>query len=246
MTTFILIHGSWHTGESWHKVQQILEENGAQVYAPTLTGMESRKNPGGSDVGVSTHIQDIVGLIEEKNLRDVVLVGHSYSGFVIGGVADRMPERVKQLIYLDAFNPEDGESLFDILGAESEAGMRAGLVDAQGRTLAEGAEEVWLLPPGSARGYLGEDADEETVSWLEERLVYKPVLTFAEKLHFQDQAAVRAIPSAHIECAKFPFLAWLGEKARGLGWDTYQIDTGHDAMLTKPEELAKLFLAIVQ
>ena len=83
---FILVHGSWHTGEAWYKVEKILTERGAVVYAPTLSGMESMENPGGPDVGLTPHIDDIVRLIEQNDLRDVILVGHSYSGLVITGV----------------------------------------------------------------------------------------------------------------------------------------------------------------
>ncbi|MCA9934317.1 MAG: alpha/beta hydrolase [Ardenticatenaceae bacterium] len=242
MTTYILIHGSWHTGEAWYKVEKILADNGAAVYAPTLSGMESIENPGGPEVGLNTHIQDIVRLIEDHDLTDVVLVGHSYSGFVITGAADLLPGRIKKLVYLDAFIPENNQSLFDIMGPASEAGMRAGLVNAQGQSKSDGADEVWLLPPGDAAGYLGKDADPEMVAWLQARLVYKPVATFAEKVQIHDMTAVRAIPSVHIQCTQFPYLAWLADKARGLGWPVYDIETGHDAMLTEPEAVAEILL----
>lgn len=239
---FILIHGSWHTGEAWSRVTPILEEQGATVYTPTLSGMESRQNPGGPDVGLNTHIQDIVQLIEAENLQDVTLVGHSYSGFVISGVADKMPGRISRLIYLDAFIPENDESLFDILGPESETGMKETLVNAAGQSKADGATEVWLLPPGNAAGYLGKEAPPEDVAWLQERLVYKPVLTFAEKLHMTNPDTVRTIPSVFIRCTQFAFLAAYEEKARKLGWPIYHINTGHDAMITKPQEVAETLL----
>ncbi|MFQ5435273.1 MAG: alpha/beta fold hydrolase, partial [Anaerolineae bacterium] len=109
---FILVHGSWHTGDAWHKVEKILIAHGAEVYAPTLSGMASMENSGGPHVGLTTHIDDIVRLIEKEDLSHVILVGHSYSGLVITGVADRLPERVSQLVYLDAFIPENNQSLF--------------------------------------------------------------------------------------------------------------------------------------
>lgn len=244
MTTFVLIHGSWHTGEAWHRVENLLNEAGATVYTPTLTGMESIEKPGGPEVGLSTHTQDIVLLLQDKDLSDVVLVGHSYSGFITSGVADRLPDRVSALVYLDAFIPDDGQSLFDIMGPESETAMREGLVDGLGRTKDEGAEEVWLLPPGEASFYLGDEADPADVAWLAERLVYKPVNTFAEKIQIEDVEAVRAKPSLHIECTGFPYLSWVADKARGLGWPVVQIESGHDAMVTHPAEVAEALLGV--
>ena len=244
MTTYILIHGSWHTGEVWHKVEKILTGNGATVYTPTLSGMESIENPGGPDVGLNTHIQDIVRLIEAGDLSNVTLVGHSYSGLVATSVADLLPGRVGKLVYLDAFIPDNNQSLFDIMGPESEVGMRDGLVNAQGQSKADGANEVWLLPPGDAAFYLGKDADPDTVTWLQERLVYKPVKTFAEKVQLCDIDAVRAIPSVHIQCTKFPYLSWVADKARDLGWSVHEIDSGHDAMVTAPEAVAEILLQV--
>ncbi|MFZ1399004.1 MAG: hypothetical protein WAS33_19015, partial [Candidatus Promineifilaceae bacterium] len=145
-----------------------------------------------------------------------------------------------QLIYLDAFIPENNQSLFDIMGPESEANMRAGLVNAQGQSRADGADTVWLLPPGDAAFYLGNSADPADVAWLQTRLVYKPIETFAEKVQLRDQVAVRAIPSRHIACTQFPYLAWVSEKARGLGWPVSLVDAGHDAMITAPEAVANL------
>ena len=242
--TFILIHGSWHNASTWEKVVPLLQDAGADVHAPSLTGMESKEYPGGPEVNLTTHIDDIVELITRENLSDVILVGHSYGGFVITGVADRLPDRVAAMVYLDAFIPEDGQSLFDITGPESEAGMRASLVDEDGRTLADGAERAWLIPPGDARNYLDADVDPALAEWLQERLVCKPVETFAEKLHIGDVNRVRAIPSFHIECTQFDYLAWVADKARGLDWPVHQIDSSHDAMLTQPAEVVRILLEI--
>lgn len=242
--TAVLVHGSWHTGEAWESVQELLEASGVSVFAPTLSGMESMDRPGGPDVDLETHIDDIVDLITDNALRDVMLVAHSYSGFVVTGVADRVPDRVARLIFIDAFIPEPNQSLFDILGAESEAGMRAGLVDDGGRTKGEGASDVWLLPPADPAFYLGEDATDEQVAWLSERLVYKPVATFTQRLRLTDVAAVRAIPSSFIRCTRFPYMETEAEKARALGWPMFEIHTGHDAMVTEPQAVADLLLEI--
>src|SRR6202142_823809 len=114
MATFVLVHGAWFGGWCWQKVIPLLESAGHEVYAPTLTGLAERASELSPEVGLDTHIQDIVGLLEEKNLHGVILVGHSYAGMVITGVVDQVPERIAHLVYLDTFVPRDGESMASI------------------------------------------------------------------------------------------------------------------------------------
>ena len=114
MAIFVLVHGGWHGGWCWQKVIPYLAAAGHAVYAPTLTGLAERASDLSPDVGSETHIQDVVGLLEEKNLQEVILVGHSYGGMVITGVVDQVPERIAHLVYLDTFVPRDGESMVDV------------------------------------------------------------------------------------------------------------------------------------
>jgi pimeloyl-ACP methyl ester carboxylesterase len=114
MATFVLVHGGWHGGWCWQKVIPFLEAAGHEAYAPTLTGLAERASELSPDVGLDTHIQDIAGLLEEKNLHGVILVGHSYGGMVITGVVDQVPERIAHLVYFDTFVPRDGESMVDV------------------------------------------------------------------------------------------------------------------------------------
>src|ERR1700676_13173 len=114
MATFVLVHGAWHGGWCWQKVIPFLEAAGHEVYAPTLTGLAERASELSPDVGLDTHIQDVVGLLEEKNLNGVILVGHSYGGMVITDVVDQVPEHIAHLIYLDTFVPRDGDSMANI------------------------------------------------------------------------------------------------------------------------------------
>ena len=111
MATFVLAHGAWHGGWCWRKIIPFLEAASHQVYAPSLTGLAERASLLTPDIGLDTHIQDIVGVLEEKNLHDVILVGHSYGAMVITGAVDQVPERIAHLVYLDTFVPRDGESL---------------------------------------------------------------------------------------------------------------------------------------
>jgi len=112
--TFVLVHGAWAGGWEWKKVGNLLLADGHTVYRPTLTGQGERVHLASADVDLNTHIADIVNTILFENLHDVVLMGHSYGGMVITAVADRIPDRIKCLVYVDAFVPEDGESVNDI------------------------------------------------------------------------------------------------------------------------------------
>ena len=115
MATFVLVHSAWHGGWCWQKVIPFLEAVGHEVYASTLTGMAELAAELSPDVGLETNIQDIVGLLEEKNLHDVILGGHSYGEMVITGVVDAVPERIAHLVYLDTFVPRDGEAMAGVL-----------------------------------------------------------------------------------------------------------------------------------
>jgi pimeloyl-ACP methyl ester carboxylesterase len=112
--TFVLVHGAWAGGWEWKKVGALLLADGHAVYRPTLTGQGERVHLASADVDLNMHISDIVNTILFENLHDVVLMGHSYGGMVITGVADRIPDRIKCLVYVDAFLPEDGESVNDL------------------------------------------------------------------------------------------------------------------------------------
>ena len=115
MNTFVIVHGAWAGGWFFQETARFLRAAGHEVYTPTLTGIGERVHLGHPDIDLDTHIQDIVNVLEYEDLEDVSLVGYSYGGMVVTGVAERVPERIKQLIYLDAFVPVDGQSLADIM-----------------------------------------------------------------------------------------------------------------------------------
>src|ERR1700745_1867550 len=135
---FVLVHGAWHGGWCWAKVARLLRDAGHDVYTPTLTGLGERAHLARPDVDLELHIQDIVSMLEAEELRGVTLVGHSYGGMVLSGVAARAGAgRLVQLVYLDARVPEAGKALLDYLGPRAEA-MRETV-----RTQGEG----WKVPP---------------------------------------------------------------------------------------------------
>ena len=115
MAMFLLIHGAWHGGWCWKKVTPLLRAAGHEVCTPTLTGLGERAHLLSAEVTLDTHVQDVVGVLEYEDLRDVVLVGHSYGGMVITGVVDRAADRLAHLVYLDAFVPQDGQALADLV-----------------------------------------------------------------------------------------------------------------------------------
>src|SRR5215831_5722049 len=137
MATFVLVHGAWHGGWCWKKVTPLLRAAGHEVYTPTLTGLGERVHLASPKVDLTTHIQDVVNVLDYEDLHEVVLVGHSYGGVVIAGVADRVPSRVGHLVYLDAGVPHNGEGYLDLL-----PNLRA-LIEEDSRLNGDG----WRVPP---------------------------------------------------------------------------------------------------
>src|SRR5271169_3209137 len=126
MSTYVLVHGAWHGSWCWKRVRKALQAAGHEVFTPTLTGVGERSHLGSTSVSLSTHTADVVNLIRWEELSDVILCGHSYGGCVISGVADRIPDRIGALVYLDAFVLENGQSLHDAL----PPAMRDGQIEA--------------------------------------------------------------------------------------------------------------------
>src|SRR5271155_1140249 len=155
MATFVLVHGAWHGSWCWKRVRHALQAQGHNVFTPTLTGVGERSHLLSPDVNLDTHITDVVNLIRWEELSDVVLCGHSYGGCVVTGVADRLPNRISAMGYLDAFNPEGGESLPDIRPDPK----RIQLLEATAR---EG--EGWMVPPIPAEAFNVNAGDREWVN----------------------------------------------------------------------------------
>jgi pimeloyl-ACP methyl ester carboxylesterase len=219
MTTYVLVHGAWHTGEAWNRVVPLLTDAGHRALAPTLTGPGDR--PG---VGLGTHVDDVVRVVAEE--ENVVLVGHSYAGMVITGVANRVPEKVSHLVFLDAMVPRDGESALDVMPVTQH------LID----QAAESATP-WRIPPMSRSFGVTDPAD---LDWLDTMLTDQPALCLRQPVAFDDPAA-RAIPRTHIHCT-----AGAGPARRPVpaGEEIWELPTGHDCMITMPVELTALLLKV--
>ena len=236
MATFVLVHGGGHGGWCYQRVARILQAAGHTVCVPTLTGLGERAHLLSPGIGLDTHIADVSRLLFYEDLRDVVLAGHSYGGMVITGVADRVPERVGNLVFLDAANPRHGQSLVDVAGPM----MRAARLHSR---VIDGVELV-LFPDGPEVKYYGV-TDPDDHAWTVERLTPHPWKCFEQPLRLTNEAALWAIPQSHIVCTatlatRDPELI---ERARAAGrlWD---IDTGHDLMITEPGAVAGVLLEI--
>lgn len=120
MATFVLVHGATAGGWVWRPVPSLLRAEGHEVYTPTLTGLGERAHLLSPEVDLGTHIQDVVNVLEFERLSQVILVGHSYGGVVVTAVAERIPERLAQLVYIDALVPADGESVADLYAGLGE------------------------------------------------------------------------------------------------------------------------------
>jgi pimeloyl-ACP methyl ester carboxylesterase len=236
MATYVLVHGGGHGGWCYRKVTPLLRAAGHDVYAATLTGLGERSHLVGPDVDLDLHITDIVNVLHFEDLRDVILVGHSYGGMVITGVADRAPDRVGHLVYLDGALPEDGESL----AAMNPSAM--GPAHAGARTV-DGVELV-LWPDEDADSYYGV-TDPEDVAWMRPRLTPHPWKSFAQPLQLRDPAAVRRVPRTNINCLETLKRRPPDRQARAFDANNvWEIDTGHDLMITEPAAVAELLLRL--
>lgn len=236
MATYVLVHGGGHGGWCYRYVSRILRAAGHEVHTPTLSGLGERSHLLSPEIDLDFHIRDITAVLHYDDLRDVILVGHSYGGMVITGVADRAADRVGRVVYLDAANPVNGQSLVDVAGEMMAAARQFGQV-------VDGIELVLLPTPDSGLFYGVTDPDE--VAWMAERLTAHPWSCFEQPLVLTNETALWAIPQYHIVCTstlatRDPVLVG---KARAAGrlWD---IDTGHDLMITEPRAVADALLAV--
>jgi pimeloyl-ACP methyl ester carboxylesterase len=236
VTSYLLVHGAWHGGWAWQRVLPALRAAGHEAHTPTLAGVSDRAHLLSRSITLETHVADITGYLEAYDLTDVVLVGHSYGGQVISGVADRTPERIKIRVYLDAFLASDGEAAIDLLPPAVAQHFRDSVAE---------RGFGWLIPPRPLAGLgVTEEAD---LAWLTPRLTPHPWSTFAEPIRLTGAADANGVPGVYIECAAGgrPFQSQAA-RAADRGWPVHELPTGHEAMVTRPAELGKLLLDVVR
>jgi pimeloyl-ACP methyl ester carboxylesterase len=228
---FVLVHGAWHGGWCWQRVTPLLRAAGREVHAPSMTGLGDRAHLAGAKIDLETHIADICGLLEMEDLTGLVLVGHSYAGMVITGVADRAAARLKCLVYVDAFVPEGGMCLLDFFPAEGRA-------DIEARAAATGFITPTPLP---AYGV----TKPEDLAWAEPRIRPQPLGTWTQPLLLQNDET--KLPRAYIRCtnpARPVFDQFSRRLAADPAWTYREIDAGHDCMIADPHGTAELLLSL--
>lgn len=236
MATFVLVHGGGHGGWCYAKVKSRLENSGQIAFAPSLTGLGDRSHLLSAGIDLDTHIEDVVQLLRYWDLREAILVGHSYGGMVITGAADRAADRIAKLVYLDAANPRNGQSLVDVSGPVILSVRPTG-------AFVDGVELVLLPAPGAAAFYGVTDPDD--IRWMDERLTGHPWRCFEQKLDLHNESALWAIPQYHIVCE-----STLATRDRSLMEQArrqerlWSIDTGHDLMITEPDFVAEALLQV--
>jgi ribulose-5-phosphate 4-epimerase/fuculose-1-phosphate aldolase/pimeloyl-ACP methyl ester carboxylesterase len=225
MSTYVLVHGAWGGAHGWRKVRPLLQQAGHSVFTPSLTGLGERSHLARPDINLNTHIQDVCNLIWYEDLKDIILVGHSYGGMVVTGVADRMFERIKHLVFLDAFLPADGQSLYDLGGGT-------------GRDSTD-----WRVPRYPS--------NEPPDAWEEERRTLHPKATLEDKVTLSAPLESRPFSLTYIVATARPdyqpFFDGTAERLRGNPrWTVAEIDGGHGMNRTNPEGLVRLFLELFE
>ncbi|MFD5653113.1 alpha/beta fold hydrolase [Streptomyces sp. NPDC127039] len=237
MSLYVLVHGAWHGGACWGRTAPLLESAGHQVHAPSLTGLGDRAHLLGPGVGLDTHVEDIVGLILAEDLTEVILVGHSYAGMIVSAVTDRVPERISHAVYVEALVPADGESAADVLPVYQVEFMIQ---------LAERSGDGWRIPPlpelPPPAGLFGV-TDPDDVAWLRGTLSDQPLRTLQQPVRLVNPGADR-VPRTHIHCAGGERRAVPPLQPNGEPVVVWELDTGHDCMITDPEGLTALLLKI--
>lgn len=234
MADVVLVHGAWHGAWCWRRILPPLWAAGHRAFAVTLTGLGERAHLLTGAITLDTHIADVANLIEAEELQQAILVGHSYGGLVITGVADRLAARLRHLVYLDAVVPRPGECWSSTHAPEVQAARRA-VIAAHGGT---------LPPPDPAIfGLVGADH-----AWVMRRQTPQPGGAYDAVLDF-DAVTVQSLPRTFIDCTApaLPTIAAARARVRSEpGWNLVEIPTGHDAMISAPQALLDALLALAR
>ena len=231
MATFVVTHGAWSAGWAWKKIRERLIARGHTVFTPTHTGLGERVHLAGPHVDLELHITDIANVLEFEDLSDVILVGHSYGGMVATGVADRVAERIRAIVYVDAHVPRDGDSVFSLNPDRAEAMKQ----------LIENGD--WEMPPSEAPP----DTSEEDKAWTKARRKPQPVKTFQQPIRLHNGEP--KMPRTYIYCTRIRpgdvFRQYL-DRAKEEGWGVYEIDASHSPNVTQPDLLTGILEEIAE
>jgi pimeloyl-ACP methyl ester carboxylesterase len=239
MSTVVLVHGAWQSAATWDMLAPILVKDGHIVVAPVLTGLGTSQSPLSRNVSLIQHIRDVTSDIS-KLKQPVILVGHSYAGMIVSGVAEQVPSMIHHLVVLDAFIPDDGQSALDLLPAEvGDHFQSVAREHGEGWRLpgGEGQLDLWGLKPGEARDFV------------RARLCDFSLRCFQESIHLPNDNK-KKLPGTFVSCiadgypAK-PFFQPFADKACSYGWRVVPLDSGHDCHVERPRELANVLLSAI-
>jgi pimeloyl-ACP methyl ester carboxylesterase len=226
MTTFVVTHGAWSAGWTWKKMRPLMRAAGHELVTPTYTGIGERSHLAHAGIDLNLHIDDVLQVLKFEDLSDVVLIGHSYGGMVATGVADRAPERIRHLVYLDAFAPKNGEAAMSL---QPEA-VRLRMMEAV-RTQGDG----WRVPPNP----MPPDTAEADVAWAMPKRVMQPVKTFQQPIALT--GAVDKLPRSYVYCTRSGpgdvFRQFAQRAQSEPGWQYVEMDASHNPHITCPEAL---------
>ena len=228
---FLVCHGAWSAGWAWKKMHPLMQEAGYRLVTPTYTGLGERAHLANPSIDLETHITDVLNVIRYEDLHDIVLLGHSYGGMVATGVADRVRDRIRQLIYLDAFVPRDGQSLLD-LNEPAQQSMRDRVKSGDG----------WRVPPNPTPP----DTSPADLAWLTERRVDMPIKCFERGLKLGGEPKM---PRSYIYATRITPADTFGPFAKRArsepGWGYHEIDASHSPNVTAPAALMGVLDKIV-
>ena len=230
--TFVLVHGAWHGGWCWRRVADLLQKRGHTVFTPTMTGLGERAHLIDGKVNLATHVRDIVNVIKWEGLNDVVLVGHSYGGIIISGVAEELREAIGSIVFLDAFVPENGDNL----AAKASQRVREAIAAA-----VEKGETV--IKPVSAAVFRVNEKDR---GWVDAMCTPHPLATFTDKITITG-ARERIAKKAYIRAKGYPSIPFDSAQERLKAtdsWRIYEVPCGHDVMVDMPERLTEILLEV--
>jgi pimeloyl-ACP methyl ester carboxylesterase len=234
MTTFVLVHGAWGGAHTWRTVRPLLWAAGHHVFTPALTGIGERAHLASPQVCLSTHVDDVVQLVEYEDLTDIVLLGFSYGGMVVAGALDSIGDRVDELVFLDAFVPDDGQAVVDLVGMPTT------------RDIGPGAE--WLVPPRERSS-----DDPEEAEFAGPRRTDQPVRTFTDAVRLTSPLEERDFALTYIKATgddrnlsvPDPFWDAADRYRRHPSWRYAEIDSNHMVPQNRPNELVDILLSLV-
>lgn len=239
MSTFLLVHGAWQSTGTWDLLAPLLEKRGHTLIKPVLSGLGTDQSRLSPDIALRHHVQDVSSELS-KCAEPAILVGHSYAGMIISGVVETNPSRVRRLVFLDAFIPEDGQSALDLLPRETGAyfqDIARQYGDGWRLPGGEGQLDLWGLKPGAAREFVRARLCDFTLRCFQEPL----------RLPVNRKAST---PATFVSCVAEeyparPFFEPFARKARSYGWELAELKTGHDCHVERPEEVADILLSTV-